>query len=125
MEAEESPELRELSNVSEGLEYPSESDAPFELFQWPGRGVTALEQVAAQGGAGRKIEEVPVEQFFKELADSEDAERFGELRKCLESQLAGVKVFRVGVDETEVDIFLMGLAKSGDWMGLHTISVET
>lgn len=123
--SDEPPEVKALREATAGLEYPSESDAPFEVFRWPGNaGGSAREAVAAHAGA-RKIEEVGVDEFFKQLEGSEDAERFRQLRRVLESQLSGLKIFRVGVGEVKVDVYLVGRARSGDWVGLHTVSVET
>lgn len=117
-------ELQELKKASEGLLYPSETDAPFEPFRWGGGGGdSARDQVAGHARKKQKIEEVAVDDFFAELEGSEDAERFRQLRKALESQLAGLKVFRVG--SIRVDIYLIGKTRGGEWGGLHTISVET
>jgi hypothetical protein len=114
--------LKILKKASAGLTYPSETDAPFEPFVWEGKG-TARDQVAARAGKGKPIEEVAIDAFFKELEESDDAERFKQLRKVLEEQLQGLKVFRVG--KIRIDVYLIGQAKSGKWAGLHTVSVET
>jgi hypothetical protein len=121
---DEPPEVNALREATAGLEYPSESDAPFDVFRWPGGGGSAREAVAAHAGA-RKIEEVTVDEFFQQLEGSEDADRFRQLRRVLESQLSGLKIFRVGAGEVKVDVYLVGRARSGDWVGLHTVSVET
>lgn len=116
-------ELQELKKACDGLDYPSESDAPLEAFRWPGTASgTAQEQIAGRV-SGRKIEEVPVDRFFDDLRDSDDAARFAVLRRVFESRLSGLRVFRVG--EVKVDIYLVGRAAGGDWVGLHTTSVET
>jgi hypothetical protein len=118
-------ELQEIRKASDGLDYPSESDAPFDLFRWPkGRGA-AREQVVAHGGAVRKIEEVLSDAFFAELIESDEGERYKQLRRALESQLKELKIFRVGVGEPKVDIYLVGRTRAGDWAGLHTTSIET
>jgi hypothetical protein len=118
--------LEELKKSCAGLEYPSESDAPFEVFQWtPTKNDSAQNQVATHAGANRKIIEVPVDQFFGDLNDSEDAPRFAQLRRSLEKNLAGLKVFRAGDGEVKVDIYLIGKTAAGDWAGLLTTSVET
>jgi hypothetical protein len=120
------PELRPIQQAADGLEYPSESDAPFDLLHWPVAGApSAREQVIAHQPAGRKIEEVALNDFFGELDESEDAERFTKLRQVLESQLKDLKIFRVGSGEVRVDIYVIGKAASGDWVALHTVSVET
>ena len=118
-------ELGELKKASEGLEYPSESDTPFDVFRWGKAGGAALEQVQAHGGKGREIEEVPLEAFFKQLEGSEDAARFQNLERALNQTVKGLKVYRVGVGEVKVDVYLIGKTRSGEWAGVHTVSVET
>jgi hypothetical protein len=122
---DEPPEVKALREAVAGLEYPSESDRPFDVFRWPGDTAPAREAVAAHAGAGRKIDEVTVDEFLKQLEGSDDAERFRQLRRTLESQLKGLKIFRVGGGEVKVDVYLIGRARSGEWVGLHTVSVET
>lgn len=118
--------FQNLKKAIEGLEYPSESDALFDFFHWPiSSQTTALPQVAAHAGANRKIAEVPVDQFFEMLKDSDDAARFLHLRRALESTLTNPKIFRAGEGETKIDIYVIGKTQSGDWAGLHTTSVET
>jgi hypothetical protein len=118
-------ELDDLKKASDGLLYPSDSDEPFDAFEW-NLSVPAItpQQVATQAGkTGANVEEVSLDQFFGELSDSSDAKRFSDLKSTIQSRLSNVKVFRIG--ETEIDIFIVGKAKSGSWIGLHTKSVET
>jgi hypothetical protein len=118
--------FQNLKKAIEGLEYPSESDASFDLFHWPkSKAASALEQVATRAGANRKIAEVPIDSFFDALKDSDDAPRFLQLRHALESTLTNLKIFRAGDGETKVDIYVIGQTQSGDWAGLHTTSIET
>lgn len=117
-------DLRPLKDAIDGLTYPSESDEPFDAFAWPGEG-SAQAAVASHAGKGRKLAEVSVEQFFSQLDDSDDAERYRELRQKLLALLSNVQVFRVGEGEVRVDIYLIGKAPSGNWAGLHTVSIET
>jgi len=113
-------ELQEIRKASDGLQYPSESDAPFDAVRWPAR-----DALAVHFGAGRKVEEVAIDAFFAELVASDDGQRYRQLRRALESKLKEQKIYRVGVGETRVDIYLVGRLRSGDWAGLHTTSVET
>lgn len=113
-----------LRKAVDDLTYPSESDEPFEVFQWDSAG-TAREQVASHAGKDRTIEEVPVKAFFAQLEGSDDALRFQHLRQLLDSTLTGLQIFRIGVGETRVDVFLMGRLGKAQWAGLHTVSVET
>jgi hypothetical protein len=118
-------ELDDLKKASDGLLYPSDSDEPFDPFEWKisAPAITA-QQVAAQAGkANEKIEEVSLDQFFGELSDSSDAKRFDDLKTAIKSHLSNARVFRVG--ETEIDIYIVGKTTSDAWIGLHTKSVET
>src|SRR4051812_10529751 len=119
-------ELKPLSDASRGLLYPSESDAPFDVFRWPGKiGATAKEAVVAQTKAGRTIEEVSIDDFFAGVEGSDDEERFKQLRGVVERTLMAPRVFRAGAGATKVDVYLIGKTRGGDWVGLHTTSVET
>jgi hypothetical protein len=118
-------DLQALAHAMEGLTYPSESDAPFEPFRWPASrpGASARDAVVAHVKGGAKIEEVSPADFFAELEGSDDAERYRQLRRVLESRLSDLKVIRAG--ERKVDVYLIGRTHAGDWAGLHTTSVET
>jgi hypothetical protein len=118
-------ELDDLKKASDGLLYPSDSDEPFDPFEWnlSTPAITAQQVAAQTGKAAAKVEEVSLDQFFGELSDSSDAKRFNDLKTAIKSQLSNARVFRVG--ETEIDIYIVGKPKSGTWAGLHTKSVET
>lgn len=116
-------EVAALQAATHGLLYPSETDAPFDVFRWKPTGADPATDVIAHARKRGGIEEVPAAAFFDELAQSDDADRFGALRKVMESTLTGLKVYRVG--SIEVEVFVIGKARSGDWVGLHTMSVET
>ena len=119
-------ELKELQEATEGLEYPSESDAPFEIIRWPAKPrESAMQAVAAHAGRGEPIEEVPTDRFFADLQRSEDAEQFAHLRQTLQRLLSDVHVFRVGAGSVRVTVYLLGKTAQGDWAVLRTISVET
>jgi hypothetical protein len=111
-----------LQSAVAGLEYPSESDAPFDVIRWSSTSASARDAVAAKAGNG-KIEGVPVDAFFEELKDTSDADRFAQLQQVLVRELRDVRVFRVG--EMSIDIYMIGKTPAGEWAGVHTVSVET
>jgi hypothetical protein len=113
-----------LRKAISGLTYPSESEEPFDVFVWPGNG-TARDQVAEHAGKGRRIEEVPVETFFTQLDEADDAPRYRQLQGLLVSLLKDLAIFRAGGGEVRVDVYLLGKMSNGQWAGLHTVSVET
>ena len=112
----------DLKSAADGLLYPSETDAPFEPFQWPATaGATAREVVASHAG-GETVEAQLLEDFFADLADTEEAVKFANLKALLLKQLAATQVFRVG--QVKIVIYIIGQTRSG-WAGLRTESVET
>lgn len=114
----------ELRAATDGLYYPSESDAPFEWFDWPATaGRTARAAVAGHEPAGARIEEQSPDAFFEPLADGEDADRFARLRTLLERRVADQTVVRAG--EVRVNIYLIGRTRDGGWVGVRTTAIET
>ena len=121
-----SDDLQALARASAGLVYPSETDAPFEPFRWPAASLkeSGRDAVLKHVKRGGPVEEVSLGDFFAELEGSDDADRYKALRQALEARLSGLTVVRVG--ERKVDVYLIGRTRAaGDWVGLHTTSVET
>ncbi len=120
--------LTALQKASAGLLYPSDSDEPFEAFAWGkanGNLVPAVVQKFAGVGSREAMKQVTLGDFFKNLISDEcdDADKYKALLKVISEQLSGVKVFRCG--DVEVDIYLVGKTKEGEWAGLKTKAVET
>ena len=119
-----------IQKAAAGLLYPSESDAPFDLVRWDAtKGDPSPATLAAlAGGTGKKkarpVEQVAPDEFFAALAETDDAARFKALEQALKKSLTDLRVFRVG-GSAQVDIYVLGKAASGEWLGLHTTSVET
>ena len=119
-------ELQLLTEAVSGLEYPSESDAPFDVFAWEAKpGAKAEQLVSARAKHGETIEQISLDEFFTPLNDTDDSNRFRHLRQTLASQLPNVKIFRVNHGGIEVHFYLVGQTHSGDWIGLHAVAVET
>jgi hypothetical protein len=118
------PVLDALAKASKGLLMPSESDAPFQPFLWDAGYLTrdtVLKQAREPGDAA--VEEGTLDDLFGTVP-SEDRPRFQALRKALQDQLSGVKVYKVG-DEAERDVYIVGKTKDGKLAGLKTSVVET
>ncbi len=124
-----------LTKASKGLLYPSETDAPFEVFNWK-NGTGALTSAKlltlAKQDAASPVESITVDAFFAPLVGAKDwhgreeksiVQKFKELRQAVDAHLTEPKVFRVG--EVEITIYLVGKTQDGDWAGLKTTSVET
>ena len=116
-------ELAILADATKGLLYPSESDTPFEPFRRPSTEQDPLKTVLALRGKSGPVTEQTAAEFFAELEDGNDAARFKKLHTLLTTTLSNLRVFRIG--EVEVDIYLIGKIKAGEWCGLRTKSVET
>jgi hypothetical protein len=120
--------LTALQKASAGLLYPSETDEPFEAFSWgKATGVLTVSVVQKFAGVGSEeaIKQVALGDFFKNLTSDEndDADKYKALLKVVNEQLSGVRVFRFG--DVEVEIYVVGKTKDGEWAGLKTKSVET
>src|SRR5687768_1575243 len=90
--AGDATEVRLLREAVRGLEYPSESDAPFDVVLWDAGGPGDAAGHVALRAAGRAVEEVPVDRFFAAMERTDDAERFGRLRRLLETELDGLRI---------------------------------
>lgn len=110
-----------LTRASDGLLYPSETDAPFEPFVWEETKNTAT-AVRRQAGLSRtaKCQQVSLDDFFGDLLEEKE---FQALRAAIESTLSDVKVYRCG--SIEVTYFVVGTEKEGRLAGLKTTAVET
>jgi hypothetical protein len=56
---------------------------------------------------------------------AEDRPKFDRLRKAIQEQLAGVKVYKVGDEAERTVVYVVGRTKDGKWAGLRTTVVET
>jgi hypothetical protein len=90
----QSPALDALTKASRGLLMPSESDAPFQPFQWEGGDLTPARVLQlAHEPEDAAVEEDTLDNLFATIP-SADLPRFQALRKALQEELAGVKVFK-------------------------------
>jgi hypothetical protein len=118
--------LAVLRQASQGILYQSETDAPFEPFTWGKAAGQLTPQRAAQlagAPAGAPVEEEPLSDFFKYLTEGEDGEKYRKLQSVVAAQLGGARVFRLG--NVNIDIYIVGRTKDGEWAGLKTQAVET
>jgi hypothetical protein len=123
-----------LKKASEGLLFPSETDAPFESFEWPGEtGKPDKARVLELAGrpANAAVKTKSLDAFFKDATQEQDwqdeeekaeVQRFKQLVQTLKESLADVKVFQVGRGES--DVYIVGRTDSG-WAGLKTKVAET
>ncbi len=125
-----------LKTASDGLEYMSEADYPFEVLGWNSLGQTPLtaELVLQQTGHApdTPVEVVPLDAFFQNATQEQDwygseeketAQRYRELLETLKTNLSDIQVFRLGT--IEIDVYILGKTPEGDYAGLSTKVVET
>jgi hypothetical protein len=119
------PVLDALAKASKGLRYTSETDAPFEPFAWKDGDELTEDRLLQLAGAepGTAVEQTSLDEFFR-LVPSENQPQFQKLAAALQSQLSGIKVYKVG-DEPEMQVYVVGKAADGRWAGLKTTVVET
>lgn len=126
----------QLMRASEGLLFPSETDAPFEPITWDleALGEPSTDALRAFTGSG---DDAPVtEQSLSALLgplgedrpDYDDDERaqaarFRSLEALFTETLTDARAYRVG--SPDVTIVLFGKASDGRWVGLKTLAVET
>jgi hypothetical protein len=117
--------LDALKQASQGLLFPSETDAPLEPFAWEGSAKLSKERLRhlAGAGPGTAVEQTTLDDLLRTVPQ-EDKPRFDALRQALAGQLSGIKVYKVG-DEAEKQVYVVGKAPDGRWAGLKTTAVET
>jgi hypothetical protein len=62
--------------------------------------------------------------YLRKTVPAVDRPKYDGLRKAIQEQLTGVKVYKVG-DESERNVYIVGKSKEGKWAGLKTTVVET
>src|SRR4051812_44027109 len=97
MAAKKDPTAAALAKAAKGLEYPSESDAPFEAFAWKdGDKLTDAHLLELAGEeTGTPVEATTLASFFR-VIPPEDKAKFDALAKVIGEELTGVKVYKVG-----------------------------
>src|SRR5436305_1598813 len=123
-----------LEKASQGLLFPSETDAPFEAFEWRSEeGKPDKARVLELAGLppGTPVKTKGLDAFFKDATQEQDwtddaekaeAQKFKQLVGTLKESLKDVKVFQAGKGES--DVYIVGRTESG-WAGLKTKVVET
>ena len=124
--------MQKISELADGLAYISETDADIIPFAvGPARSVDAASVAKAQTGE-QYVTELSLQEFFQRLTsvqawhgekERERARRFALLEHLLEENLREIKVFKVG--RIRIDIYVAGLDKNGNLVGVKTKAVET
>jgi hypothetical protein len=123
-----------LEEAATGLLYMSESDYPIEVVKWAGSEQLSPEYLRKAAGADTSagVVETTVEEFFRVPAGEQEwkgeaqlleAGKYQRLRKLLEENLTGIKVYRVG--ETNIYVLVVGMSAEENWLGVSTRVIET
>jgi Nuclease A inhibitor-like protein len=121
-----------FDQLSEGLLFMSETDAPLTYYElspeisreWPpSTGGQFLQLIGEAPEA--PVEKLAPEKFFRDLRPgNEDREdQVAALQGAMTGELQNLEGFRVG--EIHINIFVLGKNDSGRVVGLQTLSVET
>lgn len=126
-----------LKPATDGLLFPSETDAPVVPFVWETpEGHLELTADAVQRLSGHHadatVEEIPFDDLFGKVtqprdwhnaAGKERTRRFTALRDLLSENLRGIRVFRIG--SIAIDVVVVGVDPKDRLAGVSTKVVET
>lgn len=128
--------VKQFEAAVEGLDFVSESDAPFQVALWDEPGLstltpTAIAQKTAHAPSTR-TDEVSIEDFFGSATQEQDwfgdeeraiAQRYQDLINLIYSRLTDVHIYRLG--EAAKDVYIAGKTPENHWLVLSTQVVET
>jgi hypothetical protein len=132
------PIVPALTEAIADLFWISETDAAFDIIQWPDKILTgnALDAATIQQWlnlpADVAIETCDIESFFAIATEPQDwhgeeeqatVKRYKALVKLMTSALNHGQVFRFGT--INIEIYIVGQTTDKLWLGLHTQAVET
>ena len=124
--------LNRFAELTEGLLFPSETDAPLEPYRWTdGEPSPDIVRAELDVPVSTPIQMLSAEELFAPLlapeedggAPPEEAARYREMLALLREHLTDVQVHLVG--RYDVQVLLLGRHPSGEWLGLRTRIVET
>jgi hypothetical protein len=128
--------IEKLKEASNGLLMPSESDYSFEPFIWRVQSQEALATdkllELTNHPKDTPVETVDLDNLFRNLVqeqewydeeEKQNVSKFKSLAEMLKANLDNLKVYRVG--SIEIDVYIVGKTKEGDFAGLATKVVET
>jgi hypothetical protein len=125
---------REIEQLSAGLVYISETDAPIIPFTGGKAEEVTVESIRPIGkfAPGERAETRSFDDFFARLTRDEEwhnendrvrVHRFKALEELLRNNLRDLKVFRIG--SVRIDVYVAGLDRNGNLAGIKTKAVET
>ena len=126
--------LADLKAATDGLLFMSETDAPLEPVRLAVGGEPTPEVLRQLSGVSfdTPVEVQAFDEFFapavsepawKSAHQISTARRFQAVVQLLQDNLTDLRVLRVG--RINMDVYVLGRASSGNWLGLRTRVVET
>lgn len=127
--------IARLQDATKGLLWMSEIDAPLEVVHWLPSDLELTQErllKLTHHPLTTPVKMVAVDTFFAGATEEQDwfgeeeraiAEQYRTLVAILKQSLSNLRVYRVG--EVNIDLYILGQAASGDWVGLATQAVET
>lgn len=123
-----------LAAAAKDLLFTSESEAPIEIYKWPLASEPTPEALLASLGrpADTRVEtstvDAEIAPFTTTPPGVDDVEkalaaRFQTLLDTLKQGLTDLRVYRVG--RVDIDMYILGRAPTGAWLGYTTHVVET
>src|SRR3989304_7390241 len=111
-----------LTQASQGLLMPSESEYPFEVFTWKDMVELTPEKILelTHYPPPTSIEEVELDYFFRNVAGEKDwhdelqkenVAKFQNLVQVIKDNLAEIRVYRIGT--IEVNVYIVGKTNDG------------
>ncbi len=125
-----------LRQLCTGLLYPSEADAPIDVYVWKTteRGAMTYDNIAfdLHHPEDVLISESEAEEFFEGVTEvyewqtPEEVSETKQYQELKEAFFANVtKPVQLWFGENKVDVLVLGRTKEGDYAGLRTFIVET
>ena len=127
---------KKLKSLSQNLVWMSESDYPFDIFTWSNQESTEFNTQnllqKTNHSPESPVKVLEIDKFFQRATDEKDwyddderetAKKYQTLLETLKQNLDNIQVYKIG--EVEIDVYIVGQLKSGDWVGLSTKAVET
>jgi len=124
--------IETLTQASQGLLMPSESEYPFEIFTWKNVELTPEKILELTNyPPATSIEQVELDYFFRNVAKEKDwhddiqkenVAKFQNLVQVIKDNLAELRVYRIGT--IEVNVYIVGKTNDGV-AGLATKVIET
>ncbi len=125
-----------LRRLCTGLLYPSETDAPIDVYVWntSERGAMTFDNIAfdLHHPEDVHVSESEAEEFFEGVTDiyewhtPEEVEETKQYQALKEMFFANVtKPIQLWFGENKVDVLVLGRTSDGNYVGLRTFIVET